>query len=252
MTALSGRVAVVTGAGRSVGLGIARRLAAAGAAVAVNDLHADRADEAVAEIIAAGGQAVAVPFDVTDYDAVAAGVAAAAAALGPIDILVNNAGIAEGSGAWQFLTSTPQQWRPAIDINLYGSMNCIHCVLPSMVERGWGRVIQISSGAGSKGLGIGVSVYGAAKSGIEGLLRHLSVEVATTGVTVNALALGLMENIAVNAPESIVGSLVRAIPIRRLGTAAEVGAACVWLSSEEGALVTGQTIHLNGGSLNGR
>ena len=176
---LNGRVALVTGAGRSVGLGIARALAAAGAAVAVNDLHPDRAEQAAQDIAPLGAApAIASPFDVSDHAAVVDGVAAIGRQIGPVDILVNNAGIPEHGGAEPFVSSKPESWMPYIELNLLGSMYCIHAVLPAMIERGWGRVIQISSGASSQGLRIGVSVYGASKAGIEGLLRHVAVEAA--------------------------------------------------------------------------
>jgi NAD(P)-dependent dehydrogenase (short-subunit alcohol dehydrogenase family) len=249
---LNGRVALVTGAGRSVGLGIARELAAAGAAVAVNDLHPDRAKEAAADITALGGApAIAVPFDVTDHDAVLAAVAAVGEQIGPVDILVNNAGIPENGSAGPFATSKPESWMPYIQLNLLGSMYCIHAVLPAMIERGWGRVIQISSGASSVGLPIGVSVYGASKAGIEGLLRHVAVEVARSGVTANTLALGLMENTA-QMDDKRLARMLAGIPVGRLGRGDEVGAAAAWLASEQAAFVTGQVIHLNGGSTFGR
>jgi NAD(P)-dependent dehydrogenase (short-subunit alcohol dehydrogenase family) len=130
-------------------------------------------------------------------------------------------------------------------------MHCIQATAPGMVDKGWGRIIQISSGAGSRGLRIGVSLYGAAKAGIEGLLRHLAAELARSGVTVNALALGLMENVGEKGPAAGTQAILRAVPVGRLGRADEVGAVA-WLASEEGAFVTGQVIHLNGGSLEGR
>ena len=250
---LDGRVALVTGAGRSVGLGIARALAAAGAAVAVNDLHPDRAEQAAADIAALGAApAIASPFDVSDHAAVVDGVAAIGRQIGPVDILVNNAGIPEHGGAEPFVSSKPESWLPYIELNLLGSMYCVHAVLPAMIERGWGRVIQISSGASSQGLRIGVSVYGASKAGIEGLLRHVAVEVGGSGVTVNALALGLMENNAARAAPPALDRMLARIPVGRLGRDDEVGAAAAWLASEQAGFVTGQVIHLNGGSTFGR
>jgi NAD(P)-dependent dehydrogenase (short-subunit alcohol dehydrogenase family) len=191
---MTDRVALVTGAGQGVGLGIATVLANEGAAVAVNDLHPERAEAVARSIVEAGGKAVGVAFDVTDRPRVEDGIAAVTEQLGPIDILVNNAGIAEQMAIGPFLQSDPATWRPTFDLNLFGSMECIHAVAPAMVDRGWGRVIQISSGASSTGLSIGVSLYGAAKAGIEGLFRHLAVELGPAGVTCNVLALGLMEN----------------------------------------------------------
>ena len=117
-----------------------------------------------------------------------------------------------------------------------------------MVEGGWGRIVQISSGAGRTGLQIGVSLYGASKSGIEGFIRHLSQEVAATGVTANVLALGLMA--APNKPQdtSVTAGIAKSIPVGRLGTPDDVGAAVVYLASNEAEWMTGQTVNLNGGS----
>src|SRR5581483_6077999 len=150
-----------------------------------------------------------------------------------------------------FKDSDPSLWHRWIDINLYGAMNCIRTVLPGMVDRGFGRIIQISSTSGSRGTATGGSVYGASKAGIEGLLRHVAQEVAPHGVTANSLALGPLEGEGrvENDKTSYTLSL---IPVGRRGRPAEVGAAAVWLASDEGAWVTGQTIHLNGGSFPGR
>ncbi|NEA36932.1 SDR family oxidoreductase [Streptomyces sp. SID13031] len=252
---VTSRVALVTGAGRNVGQGIAVALAAAGYRVAVNDLDDQRTKQTVELVSGLGGSAVSAPFDVTDPDAVASAVARVQADLGPIDVVVNNAGIAEGNRTGPFLDSTTDDWHTQIGINMIGSMNVIHAALPGMAERGWGRVIQISSGAASVGLPIGVSLYGGSKAGIEGFLRHLSQEVGRSGVTVNSLALGLMDNNA----ESVGGTgspalqtLLDGIPVGRLGKPSDVGGAVLWLCSEPGSWVTGQTIHLNGGSVNGR
>ncbi|MBL7498474.1 SDR family oxidoreductase [Frankia sp. CNm7] len=248
MFELDGHLALVTGAGQNMGAGAARALAAQGAAVAVNDLVPDRAEAVRAEIEAAGGKAVAVPFDVLDPEAVRAGVAAARAAFGrPVDILVNNAGIHSDMVARPFRQLDPALWRGPVEINIFGSLHCIHAVLEDMVDAGWGRIVQISSGAGRTGLKIGVALYGAGKSGIEGFIRHLSQEVAGTGVTANTLALGLMDNSANNDPQ-VTRALAAAVPTGRLGTPTDVGAAVVFLASEETSWLTGQTINLNGGS----
>jgi 3-oxoacyl-[acyl-carrier protein] reductase len=248
MFELSGRTALVTGAGRGVGRGIARVLAAQGARVAVNDVDAGRAEATAKEIEAAGGRALATPFDVTDPGAVAGAVERIAAQLGPIDVLVNNAGIPLESRGMQkkFIESGPDDWAALIDINLYGAMHCIRAVLPGMVTRGFGRIIQISSGASQRGLSIGVSSYGAAKSGIEGLIRLVAVENARSGVTANSIALGLMNN---QKNPGATAHIAAGIPMGRLGEPEEAGALCAFLASNESAYVTGQTIHLNGGSI---
>jgi NAD(P)-dependent dehydrogenase (short-subunit alcohol dehydrogenase family) len=253
MGQLDGKIALVSGAGRSVGLGIAQELAEAGASVAVNDRHPERAQAALKEINPAGGRVIAAPFDVTDLEAVRAGVALIERQLGPIDILVNNAGIPEGAGmTGKFVDSDPSKWHLNLDLNLYGSMYCIRTAMPGMARRGWGRIIQISSGAGSRGVP-NVSIYSAAKAGIEGLLRSVAIEMADTGVTLNAIALGLMANTGErmgNSPE--LQRIFSTIPMGRLGQPREIGACAVWLASEKAGYVTGQTIHINGGSVHGR
>jgi 3-oxoacyl-[acyl-carrier protein] reductase len=239
---LTGRVALVTGAGQGVGAGIASSLSDAGAAVAVNDLVPERA-AAVADGLP--GPAVAVPFDVTDLDAVRTGVAEVARALGPVDVLVNNAGIpTAGFPQTTFRESDPGVWRRFVDLNLYGVLNCTHAVVGGMCDRGRGRVVTISSEAGRVGLGIGVSLYGAAKAGAVGLMRHVAVEVAPFGVTVNSLSLGLMDNVAGEWSEA----MAKRVPRRRLGSPADVGAAVVFLASDEADWITGQVLPVNGGT----
>jgi 3-oxoacyl-[acyl-carrier protein] reductase len=240
------RVALVTGAGRGIGGGIARGLARQGAAVAVNDLHRERADTTAEAIRAQGGSALAVPFDVTDADAVSAGVARVETALGPVDVLVNNAGVPENMGIAPFRDMDAAEWRKYIDLNLYGVLHCTKRVIDGMCERGFGRVITISSGAGQIGVRLGISLYGAGKGGAIAFMRHLAVEVARNGVTVNTVALGLMAN---TADATATAALARSIPIGRLGTPEDVGAAVVYLASDEASWMTGQTLGLNGGTV---
>ena len=243
---LSGRVALVTGAGRGIGTGIAAALAVQGAAVAVNDLHLERAEDTAREIRARGGKGLAVAFDVTEIAAVAAGVEGIEKALGPIDVLVNNAGVPEGMAVASFREMAPAEWRKYVDLNLYGVLNCTRSVIDGMCARGFGRIVTISSGAGQTGLALGVSLYGAGKGGAIAFMRHLALELARNGVTANTIALGLMANTA-GAAET--GGLARAVPVGRLGTPEDVGAAVAYLASNEAGWLTGQTIGLNGGSL---
>lgn len=235
---LGGRRALVTGAGQGVGEGIARALAEHGAVVAVNDLRPQRAEAVAASI----GGAVAAPFDVTDAEAVAAGVGA----VGPIDILVNNAGVPVGMGVTPFAEMDPGEWARYVDLNLYGVLNCCHAVITGMRERGWGRIVTISSGAGVTGVNLGVSLYGAAKGGAIAFLRHLAVENARAGITANTIALGLIGS---DQNREVTERLARSVPVGRLGTPADVGAAVVYVASEEAAWLTAQTINLDGGSL---
>jgi NAD(P)-dependent dehydrogenase (short-subunit alcohol dehydrogenase family) len=244
---LAGKVALVTGAGQHTGEGIALGLACQGAAVAVNDFHAERALRVARRLESAGLRAAAAPFDVTDAAAVAAGVEAARRALGPIDILVNNAGNA-GASEFQprpFAAMDPSEWAKFVDVNLYGVLHCTRAVVAGMCERGWGRVIAIASGAGVHGSPMGISVYGAGKGGAIAFMRHLAMEVARSGVTANTLALGLMAHVG---DTDATRQLAKSVPVGRLGTPEDVAAAVIWLASPEGAWVTGQTIGLDGGS----
>ena len=243
---LHGRVALVTGAGQGVGVGIAHALARQGAAMAVNDLHLQRAESTATAVRAQGGRALAVAFDVTARGAVADGIAQIAAGLGPVDVLVNNAGVPEGMGVASFRDMDPAEWRKYVDLNLYGVLNCTKAVIDGMCERGFGRVVTISSGAGQVGIKLGISLYGAGKGGAIAFMRHLAMEVAGNGVTVNTLALGLMSNTAGSADTA---PLSRLVPVGRLGTPDDVGAAVVYLASNESGWMTGQTIGLNGGSV---
>jgi 3-oxoacyl-[acyl-carrier protein] reductase len=246
MFELTGKIALVTGAGQGVGAGIATVLARQGASVAVNDLYEDRAKATVERIEGAEGKAVAVPFDVTDRDAVSNAVATIQDELGPVDILVNNAGVPVGMGMAPFREMAPEEWNKYVDINLYGVLNCIKAIIDGMCERGWGRVITISSGAGERGLNIGVSLYAAGKGGGISFMRHLAMEVAGTGVTANTLSLGMINT---GFDRSAVEQLAASIPLKRLGEPEEVGAAVAYLASEEAGYITGQTIGFNGGAI---
>jgi NAD(P)-dependent dehydrogenase (short-subunit alcohol dehydrogenase family) len=240
---LSGRTALVTGAGQNVGAGIARSLAAQGATVVVNDLVAERAEATASTIREAGGSAATAVFDVTDL----AAVESAVAAIDAVDILVSNAGNAgaEQMGVAPFVEMEPNQWEGPIRVNLYGVLHCCRATVPRMMDRGWGRVITISSGAGTGGVNIGVSPYSAGKGGGIAFTRTLALEVAGSGVTANSLALGLM-----GMPDpTVTEHLARRIPVGRTGTPEDIGAACVWLASDEAAWVTAQTIQINGGSI---
>lgn len=243
---LTGRVALVTGAGQGVGAGIATCLAEQGATVAVNDYFVERAQSVVDRIVASGGSAVVAPFDVTDLAAVTAAVETLGLSVGPVDILVNNAGISATTAMvpTRFRDMSPEDWEQPISINLYGVMHCCKAVLDGMAERRWGRIITISSGAGTAGVGIGVAPYSAGKGGGVAFTRTLALEVARTGITANTLAVGLMEQ----RDPTVTAGLAKAIPVGRTGTPEDVGAACVWLASDEAAWVTGQTIGINGGS----
>lgn len=244
MFELDGRTALVTGAGQGVGAGIARTLASQGAAVVVNDLHAERAEAVATSLRDGGGAAWAAVFDVTDFEAVTSAVARIEKECAPIDILVNNAGVPAGMDLKQFRDSSPEDWAKYIDLNAYGVLNCTRAVIDGMSDRRWGRIVTISSGAGQIGIDLGVSSYGAGKGAGLAFMRHLSCEVAQFGVTANTIALGMMDN---HYDPSITEHLAKGIPSGKLGTPEDVGAAVAYFVSSEAGWMTGQTIGLNGG-----
>jgi NAD(P)-dependent dehydrogenase (short-subunit alcohol dehydrogenase family) len=211
--------------------------------VLVNDVRPERAEAVAEEISAAGGLAKAVAFDVTDLESVMA----ALGHVGPVDILVNNAGNggSESMVLQPFVTMLPTAWEGPIRVNLYGVLHCCHAVVPGMCDRGWGRVITISSGAGTSGVAIGVSPYSAGKGAGIAFTRTLALEVARQGVTANSLVIGLM---AVPDP-TVTERLAKSIPVGRIGMPEDVAVACVWLASDGASWVTGQTIGINGGSV---
>lgn len=244
---LSGRVAVVTGAGRGVGAGIAETLAAQGARVVVNDLFAERAERTAENIRDHGGHAIAIAADVTDAEAISGLVRCVEANLGGVDILVNNAGIpAGGMDLKTFVESEPADWRRMIDLNLYGVMLATRAVLPGMLARERGRIISIVSDAGRVGEPYQV-VYAASKAGAAGFSRALAKEVGKHGITCNCVSLGSVENPSAPRDPELVAKQLRLYPTRRLGRPLDVAAAVVWLASEEASWVTGQTVPVNGG-----
>ncbi|NKU37186.1 SDR family oxidoreductase [Rhodococcus hoagii] len=248
---LGGRTALVTGAGRGVGAGIARVLAAAGASVRSTismPIAPSRWPRRSRRPVDSGG----LPVRCHERRRHRRRARPTTEQVGDIDILVHNAGVPDGGGRPnKFVDMPPADWQLQIDLNLAATMRIVQAVLPRQIENGWGRIVQISSGASSRGLPIGVGAYGAAKAGSEALIRHLGVECGPHGVTANALALGLMEGLG-RADDPAVQKMIRGIPIGRLGTGADVGAAILWLCSEAGGLVNAQVIHLNGGTVFGR
>lgn len=248
---LSDRRVLITGAGQGVGRGLADAFGVAGATVLVNDLRPDRAEAVVGELQQAGTQAVAVPFDVTDFDAVTAAVSAA----GPVDILVNNAGNAGAEGfatRKSFADTDPADWNPFLQVNLYGVLHCTRAVLPAMVERQWGRVVTIVSDAGRTGDAFG-AVYAAAKAGAAGLTRSIALENGRYGITANNIALGTMRTPlteplwAEMADSPQAKAILSRYPIRRPGLPEDVAYLAVLLASDHGSWITGQTLPVNGG-----
>ena len=244
---LSGRVALITGAGQNIGRGIARALGERGAAVAVNDLEPQRATSVADELSKSGIRAISIPFDVADHNEAKSAVAKISDQLGPVDVLVNNAGIPSVMGIMPFRAESPERWMPFLAVNALGPMNCVHAVLPSMRATGWGRIITISSSA-HMGVDIGVSIYGAGKGAGVSFSRCIALEEAAAGITSNAIALGLIRRDG-GYGELSEADVTAQIPVRRSGTPEEVGALCVYLASDEAGYMTAQTLNLNGGMM---
>jgi len=247
---LTGRRALVTGAGQGVGAGIATLLAAAGATVAVNDLVAERAEAQAAELRAAGGDANAAPFDVTDFDQVVDAVGG----LGGVDILVNNAGNAGGDswpGMVNFADSDPTDWDGFLRVNLYGVMNVTRAALPAMIAARWGRVVTIISDSARVGEPK-MAAYAAAKAGAAGLMRAISKEVGRHSITANSISLGTMRTPLTEASwegldEQQTAARLGGYAVRRPGLPDDVAGLVGYLVSPGASWITGQTIPLNGG-----
>jgi 2-hydroxycyclohexanecarboxyl-CoA dehydrogenase len=245
---MSERAALVTGGAGGMGRAICLDLAADGRTVAVADLRLDGAKETASAVADSGGRAVPVQLDVTSSESVAAGVAAAADELGPIDIAVNNAGWDE---LRPFLETDEEFWDRVIEINYKGCLRVTSEVLPGMVERGFGRVVNIASDAGRVGSSL-ESVYAGAKGGVIAFTKTIAREVARSGVTANTVCPGptrtpMLEGMAEAGGEKLFESLVRAVPMRRLGEPSDVSAAVAFLASERAGFITGQTLSVSGG-----
>jgi 2-hydroxycyclohexanecarboxyl-CoA dehydrogenase len=228
-----------------MGRAIAERLVAEGAKVAVADLDKDSAAETAGAL---GAAACAIQVDVTDRAAVGAAVEEAIAVLGPIDILVNNAG-------WDriapFLETDEELWDRIIAINLKGVFHCAKAVVPGMMERRAGRIVNISSDAGRVGSS-GEAVYSATKAGIVGFTKTLAREVARHGITVNAVCPGptetpLLAEIVGEGNDRLIEAMKRQIPLGRLGRPDDIASAVAFLASDDASFITGQTLSVSGG-----
>ena len=251
---MTGRVALVTGAGRGVGAEIARYLAAFGAAVVVNDYKLERAERTAAAISDQGGTAIGLQGDVTDFASTSAMVEAAADRLGTVDILVNNAGNAGAdpsalTGA-PFWKADPAEWEPYLGVNLMGVMHACRAVIPGMIEAGnGGRLITIISDAGRVGEP-GLEAYSAAKAGAAGLMRALSRSLGRYGITANSIAIATTNTPAVARAiqnEEWAKKALRNYTIRRFGEPSDVAAVATLLASNASGWITGQTYPVNGG-----
>ena len=243
MPELNNRIALVTGGSRGIGRAIALALANAGAGIAVN--YRERAQEAafiVEAIQRIGGRAVAIAADVSIAGAVQSMISTVEERLGPIDILINNAGIAPMRGLDNM---TEEDFDRTIAVNLKSAFLCTQAVLPSMRARRWGRIVNISSIGARLGAGSVSVAYGAAKAGLEGLTRAYALRLAPEGVTVNAIAPGLVDT-EMGKPLIEAGVAAR-IPLGRVGTGDEIAQAVLLLVQD--AYITGQTLAVNGGAL---
>jgi 2-hydroxycyclohexanecarboxyl-CoA dehydrogenase len=250
MRGLENSVALVTGSGRGIGNGIATRLAEEGATVAVNDVEAGRAEDAAAALQDDGHDALALPFDVTDTEAVAESVDELIAEEGQLDVLVNNAG-------WDridfFKDTEPETWDRIIDINYKGHLNTVHASVDHFMERESGKIIGISSDAGRVG-SMGESVYAGAKAGVIGFTKTMARELARYNVNCNVIApgptdtplLGEMQEESELA-EAIHGSMVDEVPLGRLAEPEDIAAGVAFFASADADFVTGQVLSVSGG-----
>jgi NAD(P)-dependent dehydrogenase (short-subunit alcohol dehydrogenase family) len=244
---LAGRTAVVTGGASGIGRSIALALAADGAAVAILDLDPAGARRVAGEIEASGRRALAVGTDVSAATSVRAAAERVRGALGPVHVLVNDAGIAEFA---PFLAMEESQWDRMIAVHLKGTYNCTRALAQDMVDARWGRIVNLSSVAGLGG-GAGLAHYAAAKAGIIGFTKALAAELGPHGVTVNALAPGLIDTPMVRragTTEELIERAVRHTAVGRIGRPEDIAAACAYLVSEAAGFVTGQVLSPNGGA----
>lgn len=244
------RVAIVTGAARGIGAAIAKRLAASGHAVGVVDLDEATTSDTVEAITSAGGRAIGVGADVSDTDAAAAAVARVASELGPPGILVNNAGILRDALLFKM---TDADWDAVIGVHLRGAFLMSRAVQSHMVEAKWGRIVNLSS---TSALGNrGQANYAAAKAGLQGFTKTLAIELGPFGVTVNAIAPGIIATDMLRATAERIGvefvdylaEATQDVPARRAGTPDDIAAVAAFFCSEDASYVNGQVLYVAGG-----
>jgi 3-oxoacyl-[acyl-carrier protein] reductase len=244
MALLEGRVSLVTGASRGIGRAIAAAFAAEGAHVVLAARDAAKLAEAVAEIQAKGGKAEALALDVSDRASVEAGFAQVIAAHGRIDHLVNNAGVTRDN---LLLRMKDEEWRQVLDTNLTGAFLCTQAVLKPMLKQKSGRIVSITSVVGLGG-NAGQANYAASKAGVIGFTKSVAREVASRGITANAIAPGFIETDMTKAmSEKAREAVFAAIPLGRVGRPEDVAGAALFLVSDAAAYVTGQVLAVDGG-----
>ena len=249
---LAGRVALVTGAGSGRGIGreIARTYVRAGALVALADIDGEGAHRNAAEL---GESAIGLGMDVTDPASVAGAVVEVRQRFGPIDILVCNAGITRSTALWDV---SLEEFDQVMGINVRGGFICMQAVLPDMRARGWGRLIWLSSIAGKQGGGIfGSGHYACSKAALIGLCQGAARELGPYGITSNAIAPGMIDTeifqaagATVERKAEVAEGVRTTVPARRVGVTADIGAAALFLASEEAGYVTGEVMDVNGGA----
>lgn len=242
---LTGRTALVTGASRGIGRAIALALAEEGADVAVNYVSSEApAKQVVEQIQKTGRRAVLAQSDVADYPDTFRMAQEVLKEFGHLDILINNAGINSDK---TFVKMDHASWRRVLAINLDGVFNCTKVFVDQMIKQGWGRVVNITSVIGQIG-NFGQANYAASKAGVAAFTKSLAKELASKGITVNAVAPGFTETDMVDAlPEKVRSKLLDQIPMRRFGKSEEVARACVYLCSADGDYITGAELSINGG-----
>lgn len=244
---LAGRVAVVTGGSRGIGRAIAEALAARGAAVGIAFREREPpAREVEAAVIAHGGRAWAGPCDVADEGSVKTFFEQVVSELGAVDVLVNNAGITRDANV---LLMSKARWDEVLAVNLNGAHHTVRAVVGGMLIRRWGRIINLSSPSARMPLP-GQTAYAASKAGLEGFTRALSRDLAEKGVLVNAVSPGLIDTELLDQmPPAAREAYVKAVPVGRLGTPAEVASVVAFLASDAAGYITGQVIRVDGGLL---
>ena len=238
---LTGKNALVTGASGGIGGEIARVLHAAGATVAISGTRVEPLEALAAEL---GDRVHVLTCNLSDFAAVEALPKEAAAAMGSVDILVNNAGITRDN---LFMRMSDDEWQSVIDVNLTATMKLCKGVLRGMMKARWGRIINISSVVGATG-NPGQGNYAASKAGMVGMSKSLAYEVASRGITVNAVAPGFITTAMTDKlNDDQKSGILTQVPAGRMGDAAEIAAAVLYLASPEAGYVTGSTLHVNGG-----
>jgi len=244
MNRFAGKVALITGASRGIGLAIARRLATEGAVVLAAARPSEALEAAVAGIAASGGRATVLPLDLTNAEAIEAAVKSALAAHGQIDVLVNNAGQTEDN---LILRMSREAWDRVLSTNLTGAFLLTQAVVKSMVRKKYGRIVNVSSVVGLMG-NAGQANYAASKAGLIGLTKSIARELASRNITCNAVAPGFVVTAMTDEmTEEAKQRLFAEIPLGRLGTVEDVAAAVAYLASEEASYVTGHVLNISGG-----